>query len=172
MNIRLLLEHDMIPFQTLHLRAVQEAPDIFGMTAEEFLQSSPTQVAKWLHVEGDPPERFILGAFDPQDNLVGKVGFWREKWSKKRHKASIWGMYVIPELRMQGIGKLLLQDLLRRSTTLAGLEQIHLSVVTTNEAARRLYLALGFRPYGLEHNALKHDDRYLDEELMVFSLKG
>ena len=79
-------------------------------------------------------------------------------------------MYVAPEMRGQGIGKLLMQDLLQRSTTIPGLEQIHLGVVTTNVVARHLYLASGFRVYGVEPHALKWDEQYLDEELMVFSL--
>ncbi|SRR5579883_1241901 len=169
MNTRLLLERDVIPFQTLHLRAMQESPGAFGMTPEEFLQSSSAHMAQWLHGNGDPPERFVLGAFDDQDHLIGKVGFWREKQSNKQHKASIWGLYVTPEARGRGIGKLLLQDLLRRGTTLPGLEQVHLRVVTTNEAARHLYRSVGFRPYGLEPHAFKYGEQYLDEELLLFS---
>jgi len=46
MNTRLLRERDVIPFQTLHLRAMQESPGTFGMTPEEFLQSSPAQMAQ------------------------------------------------------------------------------------------------------------------------------
>ena len=46
------------------------------------------------------------------------------------------------------------------------MEQIQLSVVTTNESARRLYRSLGFQVYGLEPAALKLDGRDLDEEHM------
>ena len=35
--------------------------------------------------------------------------------------------------------------------------------------ARRLYASLGFIEYGLEKNALKVGDRYLDDVLMVRS---
>ncbi len=94
----------------------------------------------------------------------------RERRRKGQHKASVWGMYVAPKMRGQGIGKLLMQDLLQRSAAISGLEQVHLGVVTTNIAARSLYIALGFRVYGVEPHALKQDERYLDEELMVFSL--
>ena len=45
--------------------------------------------------------------------------------------------------------------------------QIHLSVVSENAAARQLYLSAGFRVYGLDPRALKVENRYLDEDLMV-----
>jgi ribosomal protein S18 acetylase RimI-like enzyme len=170
MQIRLLTEHDVIPFQTLRLRGLQETPDAFAITSNEFQQEALPQMAERLRVEGDPPEQFVLGAFESEDTLIGMVGFFRETLSKMRHKATVWGMYVAPEFRGQGIGKRLLEALLRRSATLAGLEQIHLTVVTTNEAARRLYVTSGFRVYGLEPHAFKQGERYLDEELMLFSL--
>ena len=47
------------------------------------------------------------------------------------------------------------------------LDQLHAVVVTTNLAARRLYARLGFRPYGIEPRALKVDDDYFDQELLV-----
>jgi ribosomal protein S18 acetylase RimI-like enzyme len=79
-------------------------------------------------------------------------------------------MYVAPEARGQGVGKALLQEVISRASELAGLEQINLMVVTTNIAARRLYLSLGFRVYGLEYHAMKRGDVYWDEELMVLVL--
>ena len=42
-----------------------------------------------------------------------------------------------------------------------------LTVVSENEAARRLYRTLGFIEYGLERRALKQNGRYYDEVLMV-----
>jgi RimJ/RimL family protein N-acetyltransferase len=44
---------------------------------------------------------------------------------------------------------------------------VQLTVVSENEAARRLYEAMGFVAYGHEKRALKHDGRYYDEVLMV-----
>ena len=44
---------------------------------------------------------------------------------------------------------------------------VQLTVVSENEAARRLYRAMGFVEYGYEKRALKQDGRYYDEVLMV-----
>ena len=46
------------------------------------------------------------------------------------------------------------------------------SVVTENEAARRLYIKAGFIEYGHQINALKHGGRYYDDILMVKFLEG
>ena len=42
---------------------------------------------------------------------------------------------------------------------------VQLTVVSENEAARRLYGAMGFVEYGYEKRALKQDGRYYDEVL-------
>jgi ribosomal protein S18 acetylase RimI-like enzyme len=49
-------------------------------------------------------------------------------------------------------------------------EQVSLTVVSGQEAARGLYRSLGFEPYGLESRGLKIGDRYLDNEHMVLKL--
>ena len=51
------------------------------------------------------------------------------------------------------------------------IEQIHLTVVSSNKAANSLYASFGFVTYGIEKNALKVDGTYFDEELMVLFLK-
>ena len=46
-------------------------------------------------------------------------------------------------------------------------EQVVLSVITSNEHACRFYKKMGFETYGLEKRALSIDGRYYDEEFMV-----
>ncbi|HKB49055.1 MAG TPA: GNAT family N-acetyltransferase, partial [Ktedonobacterales bacterium] len=116
------------------------------------------------------PDDRILGAFAGERNneLVGMVGFKRESGAKNRHRGYIWGMYTAPEARGQGIGRALIEAALAHARTLPGLEQVNLSVVTSNAAARALYRSLGFEVYGLERRALKlPNGTYLDEEHMV-----
>ena len=49
-------------------------------------------------------------------------------------------------------------------------ERLHAAVVTSNEAARRLYRSLGFAPYGLEPRGLACAGRYFDQELLILPL--
>ncbi|MGI8855840.1 MAG: GNAT family N-acetyltransferase, partial [Thermomicrobiales bacterium] len=115
-------------------------------------------------------DAFVLGAWAPE--LVGTVGFFRQSGQKARHKGMIWGMYVAPEARGQGLGRALLAETLARAAAVPGIELIQLNVVTTNTAAHALYLSLGFTVYGTERHALKLGDRYVDEELMALTVQS
>jgi ribosomal protein S18 acetylase RimI-like enzyme len=169
-HIRVLDSEDVACFQAVRLCGLQETPDAFAISTEEFKQEPLEQLARQIAPEGNPLERFVLGAFDSQENLLGVVGFFRQRRLKLRHRAFVWGMYVLPGARRRGIGRALLQELLMRARTLGDLEQVELEVVTTNVAARDLYLAQGFRVYALTRRGLKMDGCYFDEEFMALSL--
>ena len=66
----------------------------------------------------------------------------------------------------------MLSALVERAARLDGLERIVLDVVVGVEAARRLYLSHGFRPYAVERQAMKKDGVYYDLEHMVLSIKN
>ena len=61
--------------------------------------------------------------------------------------------------------------MLNRLRDYRDLEQVLLSVATSQDAARKLYGALGFEPYGCEKRALKVGDAYVDEEHRVLWLR-
>ncbi len=155
----------MEAYRAIRLRALMEEPEAFGASPEEFARASLADVAKRLRPS---EEAFVLGAWTPE--LVGMVGFFRQAGLKRRHQAMIWGMYVAPEARGQGLGRALLAEALTRAAAVPGIEQVHLGVVTRNTAARALYLSLGFTIYGTERHALKLGDRYVDEELMALEI--
>ena len=71
---------------------------------------------------------------------------------------------------MSVLAQALMLEAIARASAIPDLEQLVLSVVTSNETARNLYLTMGFQSYGLERQALKLGDRFLDEELMVLKL--
>ena len=169
MEIRVLGEVDADEFWSLRLRALQDHPEAFGASYAEAVCTPISTVAQRLHEANGTPDNYILGAFLAEE-LVGMVGFRREPGDKLRHKGVIWGMYVTPEARGQGIARALLYEVLARAISLPGLEQITLQVVTDNTAARQLYQALGFEVFGLERRALKVNGRYLDEEYMALPL--
>ncbi len=167
MEIRELTEADTSAYLALRLRALRDHPDAFGMSYDEEAGRPFEQAVDRLRETAVSPNDFILGAFEDAV-LVGMIGFGRKTSSKARHQGIIWGMYTAPEVRGAGIGRALLSRALELVRTVPGVEQIHLSVVTSNVAARRLYLTMGFELYGLERHALKlPDGTYLDEELMV-----
>jgi ribosomal protein S18 acetylase RimI-like enzyme len=170
MHVRKLTEADAAEFQQLRLRALRDDPEAFSASYEESHTVPLARVAQRLREESTTGDNCILGAFET--SLVGMVGFMREPGLKEQHKGFIWGMYVQPDRRGQGIGKALLAQVIAHAEHVTGLVQVHLSVVTTQEAARHLYRSLGFEVYGLEPRALKVRGQYLDEEYMVLRLPG
>ncbi|MDN4594116.1 GNAT family N-acetyltransferase [Polycladomyces subterraneus] len=166
MEIRLLTPLDAAAFQYLRLRALKEQPDAFAATYEETATQSFEHVAKRL---SPTPEAFMIGVFQ-DGQLVGNVGFKREKGKKLRHKAVIWGMYVTPEVRRQGVGKALLNEMIGRAREMEGLEQLILTVNAENESARQLYRSMGFRVFPTEPRAMKVGNRYVDEDHMILFL--
>jgi ribosomal protein S18 acetylase RimI-like enzyme len=147
------------------LQALREEPESFGAAEEEFADISLEDVAKRLRPSDDS---FVLGALAPA--LIGTVGFHRREGVKKRHKGIIWGVYVAPERRGQGIARSLMRAAISRASSLAGLDSLSLTVALKNEAARNFYLSLGFSTYGVDRRAMKLGAEYLDEELMELLL--
>jgi ribosomal protein S18 acetylase RimI-like enzyme len=166
MLIRKLTVEDGEALWALRLRALKDNPEAFAATYEESLSNGKEQFIHRTHPKEDA---FYLGAFE--SGLVGMVYFRREEGRKNLHKGHVLSMYVEPESRGLGIGKALLQEVITQANLLSGLEQLHLMVVTTNDAARALYRSMGFEVYGTVLKAFKVDEQYWDEELMVLRLQ-
>ncbi|HEY9783795.1 MAG TPA: GNAT family N-acetyltransferase [Candidatus Obscuribacterales bacterium] len=166
MEIRVLTPCDAGIYLPLRLRALKEEPASFAESYEEAQHRSAASIADRL---GNGTDSFVLGLFDKE--LIGTVGFYRKQGMKVRHLGVIWGMYLAPEYRGRGLGKNLLMAALQKANTIEGLEQISLTVVTTNEAARQMYANAGFKVYGIEPRALKVNGEYYAEEHMFFDLR-
>ena len=81
----------------------------------------------------------------------------------------LWGMFVQPQAKVTGLGPALVARVLEHAR--ATVEEVRLTVVSTNTAAIRLYERAGFEQYGLERRALKIGGDYHDEVLMALSLR-
>jgi ribosomal protein S18 acetylase RimI-like enzyme len=80
-------------------------------------------------------------------------------------------MYVSPNMRAIGVGKELLSEAINKAKKLEMIEKLNLTVVTTNEKAKRLYIKLGFKVFGMEEKALKINNKYYNEEYLELLLK-
>lgn len=147
------------------LEALKTHPEAFGASFELSVQLPMNEVQERIHNE---PDDYILGAYSEQGTLAGMMGFKREHGLKLRHKGMIWGVYVAPLYRGCGLASRLLSEVLDRGRHLEGIKQINLSVVTTNESARRLYERYGFEVYGIERNALEVCGQGYDEAHMNY----
>jgi ribosomal protein S18 acetylase RimI-like enzyme len=155
MQIRQLGAADAAPYHALRLRMLQLYP----------LSWVKERLAP---VRGGPG--FVLGAYSGVD-IVGAVGIEVEERRKQRHKALLFGMYVAPEHAGHGAGRALLAECVARARRVDGLEQLYLTVTTSNDRAVRLYERAGFRVFGVEQHALKIGGEYFAKSHMVLCLQ-
>ena len=158
---RQLMPGDAALYRSIRLAGLKESPEAFGSTFEaEF-----TKPLAWFFNRLSGSD--VFGAFLDID-ILGVAGFAVRQGEKEAHKGLLWGMYVRPEARGAGVARRLVEAVIAHAR--GRVELIQLSVVVGNEAARRLYLHLGFVEYGIEKNSLKYDGRYYDEILMAKEL--
>jgi len=171
MHIRELMANDAEQYAALRLRMLREHPAAFTSSFEEDSGKPLAWVQKRIAHDKDAPHNFVLGAFAEDGILIGSVGLSVEARSKQRHKALVFGMFVVPGQMSGGVGRALLDYCLERARTIPGLEQIDLTVTATNARAVRFYEAAGFRTFGLEERALKIDGAYYPKAHMVLYLR-
>jgi GNAT superfamily N-acetyltransferase len=164
--IRQLSGDDAQSLRDLRQRALAEHPEAFGSAPEEEAALTLEQfTGNYL----SPPLRITLGAF-AGDQLVGIASLLRWSPRKTRHKAMVTGMYVAPEARGAGLGRVLLEALIEYARGLEGLRDLSLAVTVTNTAARTLYQRLGFVPFGIESDYIYADGAYHSIEWMLLRL--
>jgi ribosomal protein S18 acetylase RimI-like enzyme len=166
MEIRYLNADDAGEWLRLRLEALKGDPEAFSASLEEYEALSVDEVKRRLWANQDA---FVVGATE-SGRLIGMAGFYREQGLKTRHKGRVWGVYVSFAARGKGVGRSLMQKLLERGRTVRGVEQILISVTSTQTAAIKLYRSLGFEPFGHEPRALKVGERLIDEEYMLMTL--
>jgi ribosomal protein S18 acetylase RimI-like enzyme len=166
-EIRALTHDDVEAYCNCRLEALERDPEAFSSSVEDHLKLSGDEIRRRL--SADPANNFVFGVF-VNGSLLGTAGFVRETQPKMRHKGRIWGVYLSAEIRGRGIGRSMMKALLERAGKIDGLEQILLSVTTTQTSAVALYRSLGFTSFGCESRALKIGDRYIDEEYMTLCL--
>ena len=135
---------------------MRESPEAFGSTYDEDQALSLDEIARRLTVAPGSSARVVFGAFDGND-LVGIAGCMQQGKTKARHKATVWGMYVRPEQRGRRLGRRLLEAIIVEARTWPEVERLTLTVVERAAAARRLYLSVGFTPFGREADGLRQN---------------
>jgi GNAT superfamily N-acetyltransferase len=149
-------------YRTIRLKALETAPEAFGSVHAVEAARPLSDFAERLE------SSVVFGAY-AAGRIVGMAGFKQETGPRDSHKGFVWGYYVEPDMRGQGVGAALMEALIACAGDLV--EQLTLAVVSTNGAAIALYRKCGFTPYGVEPRALKGPDGYSDEMLMVRFLR-
>jgi RimJ/RimL family protein N-acetyltransferase len=162
LTVRVLEAADVASYRELRLEGLKTHPEAFSSSWEYEAGQPVSWWAERLQMNT------VFGGWVDRSPLVGVAGLRVQDPVKLRHKGVLWGMYVRPEARGTGLAAALVRQVVERARTVV--EEICLSVVSSNVAARRLYSGAGFKEYGLERRAIKVGSEYYDELLMALLL--
>ena len=151
MQIRRLTVANAFACRKLRLEGLRTHPTAFTSSIEEAeaapLVDTRTRLAS--------PRQLFWGAFEA-GALCGMVGLELEARVKVRHKGTVVGMVVAAGHAGRGIGRALLEALVREALA-RRLELLLLTVTEGNDRACRLYQRAGFRSFGIEPQGIKVD---------------
>lgn len=136
------------------------------MRYEDEWTMTEEQEAAFIQKQKNDPKALMLGAF-VCGKLVGTAAFQGvHPGDRARHRAGV-GISILKAYWGRGIGTAMMQALIDAAKT-TSLEQLELDVVSTNEAAVRLYTRCGFEEYGRHPRMMKYrDGTYADTILMM-----
>jgi ribosomal protein S18 acetylase RimI-like enzyme len=162
--VRRLGVDDAHRFRDMRREARRSDPDAFrGSLAEE-----DAKPIAW-HRER-LTEDAVFGAFDARGVLIGMAGFTSSGGSRDEAPGRVWAVYVRPAVRGARIGETLMRAVIAHAS--GEVPVLHLSVMTANRSARRLYERLGFRLMGIEEGVSPTaDGRLRDEALYELELR-
>lgn len=163
--MRQALKSEIRALSQLRLEALQNEPEAFSRDYQADQNNSLADWERWLQQRNDSSTSVIFVA-EVDNQLAGMMGIVRGQSSKTQHNGMIWGVYVRPGYRRQGIGKQLTTACLQWAQA-SGVEVVKLGVTDTNIGAIQLYIECGFRVYGVAPKALRHNAKDYDEILMV-----
>lgn len=152
---RQITAEDWAAFREIRLRALADSPDAFAMT---HAQAVGQQESLWRERAGGPDPILIVsdeGRPVAMGGAHAPAGVGR---------AMVWGMWTAPEARGRGHGARILGNLVAWCRE-RGLDVV-LHVTEGNDAARRLYVAHGFRPTG-EWGQLREGSELRIEEMRL-----
>jgi ribosomal protein S18 acetylase RimI-like enzyme len=164
--IRELRNGDVEAYARLRRESLLDSPLAFVASPADDVFSDEERVCEEIR---RTPESVIIGAFRPV--LVDAVGLYRDRLLKSSHKTHLWGLYVTPTHRRQGIASELLDAVLRHAATLPEVSWVHLKVSAATPGAQRFYERAGFRVWGTEPAGARYKGQTVADFHMAFCLE-
>ena len=161
--IRKLAQEDALLYQAIRMESLRESPLSFASSPEEDTARDLMEVANILAPSEDA---FVLGV-QSGAALVGIAGVFRQSPMKHGHKAFMWGVYIQPSCRGEGLGERLVMSAIEQAELMPGIEALCTSVYLTAPAARALYARTGFSSWGIEPRSARIGGQHVDEEHFV-----
>lgn len=170
-RIRLLGTRDLAAYKALRDLMLAGFPDAFTSDAHTETPKPPDVYLGRFGIGQDDAATFTLGAFD-RERLIGSISCEREARPKVQHLGQVIGMMVVPDQARRGVGRALLKACIEHVRAFTSVQQLTLTVTSSNAGAVRLYEQAGFVRYGTLPRALRIGDHYVDKDLMRLALGG
>ena len=144
MEVRRLRSGEGGAVRDLRLRALRDAPYAFSSSfAEE--EHDPLQRWEALASASERADESVVAVAVDGDAFVAMAGGYTSDGDPRA--AGLWGMWVAPEARRQGVAARLLEAVAGWART-RGAARLGLSVTDRADGAAALYRIHGFRPTG------------------------
>lgn len=129
----------------------------------EKLRLTPDQESEMIRRIDPSRTLFLVAVAD--ERVVGSADIQRGRESKNAHTANL-GLSLRKEVRGLGLGKALMEDLLRWARS-EGIRKVTLAVFETNRPAMALYRDFGFAEEGRRKGEVVLNGTPVDEVLMA-----
>ena len=154
-------------YARLRARMLLDAPWAFAASPDDDRGSDALQVAEMMR----SGEQAIIGIADDQDGeLIAAAGIVRVARRKSAHRSKLWGVFVEPDHRGNGLARAVVSAAIEVAREWPGVDYVDLGVSANAPGAERLYASLGFVAWGREPESLECDGRRYDEIFMTLRL--
>ena len=143
-NIRTLKDDEWAKYRKLRIDSLAESPDAFGGSLEQALKLSDTEWSSRLTRSDSEGVNFPLLA-ELMGDAIGLA--WGRIHRTEKDTVHVYQMWVEPKHRGQGIGRLLLKEILEWANS-QNAKKVALAVSCGNSPAKKLYESEGFIDIG------------------------
>jgi ribosomal protein S18 acetylase RimI-like enzyme len=157
-QMRRLTSTDAEAFSALRRAVTADNPVPMGLSMEDELTRSIEGFRAQLSA---PAPSAMFGAFVGAQLAASAAVSIASMFTAQKHKWILWGVFVHPDFRKQGLGRKLTRQALTHAFD-HGARRVNLLVFLPNEAAVDLYRSLGFASFGTEPEVIHLADKWHD----------